>query len=438
MILVAFVLYQILALPVGIVAVILIIVLRGSEARERLGGGVGEASRGRIWLHAASLGEFEAARPLIAAWSAGGDGSGLLLSCTNAIARRRFAERVPPGARVRLAPLDLWPCVIRALDRERPTHLIFLETEIWPAWIFAASIRGIPIAIVSARISSRSFRRYRALRPFLRPFLERIVVIGCRTEEDLCRWVAIGAPRDRCVVWGNTKYDAGLAPEPRVPHAQGPFIFVAGSVRRGEEGVLDAVSRLREGGHDVRLLLAPRHIREVPHWENACIRRGLSCRRLSIAGFTPGEGSLESLDSGIRSLDDGIPPVLIVDRIGVLTRIYRIADAAFIGGTWIPLGGHNLFEPAREGIPVLFGPSIEGVRDVAEALLEGAGGITVADSAALATALVRLLTDPAEGSRMGEAARKAAVSISGARGRTLAGLRDAGFECAHMSRGAPE
>ncbi len=420
-------LYQIAAIPAGIIAVVFLVIFRGSEARERLGGGAGVTGRGRIWIHAASLGEFEAARPLITAWSPGGDGSRILLSCTNAIARKRFLERVPSGARVRLAPLDLWPIVARALARERPSHLIFLETEIWPAWIFAAAARGIPIAIVSARISTRSLGRYRALRLFLRPFLERIHVFGCRTEEDRSRWIAIGAPSERCEVWGNTKYDAGPAPGPRTGRADAPFILVAGSIRLGEERVLDAFLRLREGRHDVRLLLAPRHMREVPGWETECLRRGLASRRLTIAGIDPSGGSGESLESALRSGADGVPPVLIVDRIGVLTRLYRVADAAFVGGTWIPLGGHNLFEPAREGIPVFFGSSIEGVRDVAEALLASGGGMTVVDPEALAGALARLLGDPDARLRMGEAARRTAESLSGARGRTLEGLRAAGF-----------
>lgn len=433
--LLAVLLYQVMVLPVAIVAAAYLILFRRSEANERLGGGGG--SPGRIWLHAASLGEFEAASPLIKAWSAGGNGGGLLLSCTNAIARKRFSERVPDGTRVRLAPIDFWPCVARALRTERPSQLIFLETEIWPAWILAASLQGIPVAVASARISARSFGRYRALRPFLRPFLERIRVIGCRTEEDRLRWIAIGAPVDRCLVWGNTKHEAGPAPDRSPTRASGPFLLVAGSIRRGEEGVLDAVRSLTEAGRDVRLLLAPRHMREIPEWEAACVRRRLPCRRLSTAGIETAGAPGERFADGIRSMEAGIPAVLIVDRIGVLASLYGLADAALIGGTWIPLGGHNLFEPARAGIPVLFGPSIEGVRDVAEALIAHGGGISVATPEAVAQVVALWIDDPSERARIGGAARKAAESIAGARERTLAGLREAGLGAARSRGGRP-
>jgi len=457
MTLLAILLYQILALPAGIAASVYLLIFRPGEALERFGGGPRrprDPRHGNIWIHAASLGEFEAARPLIDAWTDGGDGSRLLLSCTNAVARRRSAERIPAGARVRLAPLDLWPFVGRALARERPSCMIFLETEIWPAWILAASLRSVPIAFVSARISARNLGRYRALRPLLRPFLRRIRVIGCRTEEDRARWISIGAPADRCVVWGNTKYDAGVDPG---AHSLGPgdsgdaaFILVAGSVRRGEEAILDAFMRLRapaarhagtvvvgaRGGaaREIRLILAPRHVRDIARWEDACLRRGLGCRRLSLTGIAPEGGPSERLLEVLRTRDMGMPAVLIVDQLGVLTRLYRAADAAFVGGTWIPIGGHNLFEPAREGVPVLFGPSIEGVRDVAEALLTRGGGIQVVDATALADAVHSMMMDPAEQRRIGHAARAAAESVAGARDRTLIGLREVGFLAAANGR----
>jgi 3-deoxy-D-manno-octulosonic-acid transferase len=433
----AIMVYQVLALPIVGVAILYILLFRRDEASERFGGRTaGNASPppGTIWIHAASLGEYEAARPLVDAVTRSGNADRLLVSCTNSIARRRFLESVPFGARVRIAPLDFWPFVARGIAIEKPSELIFLETEIWPAWIVAAFVRSVPVAIVSARISRRSFGRYRLLRPLLRPVLGRVRVIGCRTEEDRRRWIEIGAPAERCHVWGNTKYDAGRA-RPDLgslpPDGSLPFVWIAGSVRRGEEGILQAFHRIqRDAKRSIRLILVPRHIRDVGGWEDACIQMKIACRRLSLAGLDTGPPippAADNLRTAIRSTEPNMAPVIIVDRVGVLARLYAVADAAFVGGTWIPLGGHSLFEPAREGIPVLFGESTEGVRDIAEALVGSGGGFQVVDPEALARRIMHLMGDPDALAQAGRAARRTAESVASARDRTYHGLRQAGF-----------
>jgi 3-deoxy-D-manno-octulosonic-acid transferase len=419
-----FLLYQVAAgIAVGLGSVYLVL-FRLNEIRERLGGRRGRGPGKVTWVHAASLGEFEAAWPVIQAAGWADHPERLLVSCTNASARARLGQRLPAGARARIAPLDFWPCVDHALASEEPVALLFFETEIWPAWILAAARRKIPIAIVSARLSDRSFPRYRALKRSLRDLLSHVSAIGCRSEEDRRRWIEIGAPAERCHPWGNTKYDAGEPPVHRPHDPSDRFVFVAGSVRPGEEGVLDVAAAIPRDG--IRLVIAPRHLAAVPRWEEACFRRGLDCRRTGIAGldvqseFTGGQRALR--DAG-RSL----PTVLIVDQIGHLRAFYRVADAAFVGGTWVPIGGHNLFEPAREGIPVFFGPAISGVRDAAEALLATGGGMQVDDPQALSLAVQHLRADAEERRRMGRHARLAAESLAGGVGRTVEGLKAAGF-----------
>jgi 3-deoxy-D-manno-octulosonic-acid transferase len=421
---IAFALYQLAAAFAVSAGAVYLALFRFHELRERLGGG-GRGARGDvIWIHAASLGEFEAAWPVVRACGWSETPARLLFSCTNAAARRRLQERLPAGARARIAPLDFWPCVARALARERPVALVFIETEIWPAWIVAASRRGIPIVILSARLSDSSFPRYRRLRGFLRSVLSRISAIGCRTEEDRKRWIAIGAAEDRCFVWGNTKYDAGSLGLQQTRRAGDLFLLVAGSVRPGEEEILDLVNR--QAMTPIRLVLVPRHLPTVPHWEEACARRGLGCRRSSLSGFDFRRGAAGA-GQALRRSDPTLPPILIVDEIGLLNELYGIADAAFVGGTWAPIGGHNLFEPARQGIPVFFGHSLSGVRDAAGALVASGGGIEVADAGVLATAIDRVAMNEEERARIGRQARQAAESLAGGVERTVAGLRAVGF-----------
>ena len=409
----------------ALVGVPYLVFFRRGEARERLGGARGAPRPGCLWVHAASLGEYEAARPIVESWSAGGDAGRLLVSCTNRSARQRLAERLPGGARTRLAPLDLLPCIRRALELERPACIVFVETEIWPEWIAEATRRGIPVAFVSARISDRTLPRYRRFRALLRPLLMRLQVIGCRSEEDRRRWIEIGAPEDRCLAWGNTKHEAGpRRPTPLSSETGERFVLVAGSMRSGEESILDLVEAV--GAERLRLVVAPRHLARLVRWERACLRRGVAFRCTSTCGLDPVR---EPGRTGrvLRSGDAGLPPVLLVDAMGLLCPFYRCADAAFVGGTWVPIGGHNLFEPAREGIGVFFGGSIAEVRDVAASLLETGGGLQVESVRALVKGVERLLEDPPARAGMGEAARESADQLAGAAARTLAGLRERGI-----------
>ena len=417
--------YRLVGGLVALVGIPYLLLFRRREALERLGGSRGERRFGTLWIHAASLGEYEAARPIIEAWSAHGAAARILVSCTNRLARQRLVERLPEGARARLAPLDFWPCVDRALAREQPACIVFVETEIWPEWIAAARRRQIPVAVVNARISDRTLPRYRMLRVFLGPLLAGLRVIGCRSEEDRRRWIEIGAPEDRCLVWGNTKYEIGDRSRNRPSGDDARrFVLVAGSMRTGEEMLLDLVDAI--GADRLRLVVAPRHLTTLGRWERACLHRSVAFRRFSTCGLDPIGGS-DGTGQVLRARDSGLPPVLLVDVMGLLCPLYRCADAAFVGGTWVAIGGHNLFEAAREGIPVLFGESIAEVRDVAACLLEMSGGIRVSDVASLAEEVDRLRRDPEARVKMGEAARAAAERLAGAGERAVGRLREWGI-----------
>lgn len=415
-----FVLYQLIMAWAAAIAIPYMLLRRSREVAERLGAGEPPAA-GAVWVHAASLGEFEAAVPVLDALQGAHPPSPIVVSCTNWIARTRLRERLPREIGVRLAPIDLTALISPLIARSRVRSFVFIETEIWPAWFAAAARAAVPIAVVSARISDRSFRTYRRLRPLLAPYLGSLRIVGCRTEEDRRRWVEIGAPEERCAVWGNTKYAAGPSPDPRTARGRDEaLVWTLGSIRRGEEDVLDSVRSLDVG--PLRAILAPRHMRELDHWEAQSARRGLRVRRLSEMGIDASSPPAILL-SGLRAAASDRIDLILVDRLGILRRLYWAADVSFVGGTLIPIGGHNLFEPAREGSPVFFGPSIDGVRDAAEALLASGGGTMVRSAAELTTSVQSLCREPDRLLDAGRRARSAAESLAGGAERTIRGLR---------------
>ena len=358
--------------------------------RERLGAGPRVARA--LWVHAASVGEVRAAAPLVRRLAAGG--ASLLLSAMTETGRAQWAVLHPALPR-RLAPLDVRPCVEAALRRSPPVALVLVEAELWPAWIAACSRRGVPALLVSARMSDRSFRRHRALGGWIGRTLRRLHRIGARTELDAERFLALGAPAERVSVIGDLKLDAAPDPPELAPDlaewlGRDPLV-VGGSVHPGEEeALLAARRRWLEAGRKAALLLAPRHPKRVPEIARAIQRAGLEPRRRSEAGAP--------LEAG---------QVALLDSLGELAAVYRRASVAFVGGSFVRVGGHNLLEPVFAGTPVCYGPHVEQQRHAA-ALLEACGaGRRAADAAALAEAVEAALADPVRARERGEAGRRA-------------------------------
>jgi 3-deoxy-D-manno-octulosonic-acid transferase len=344
-----------------------------SGADERLGLS-GEYDPGAVWLHAASVGEAMLLARLAPAIRKQGHRvqASLTTESGRNVLRRRLSD-VP----VRLAPLDHpWP-VSAALAQASPAALVLVETELWPSLIAGASRRQVPIALVSGRLSSRSWPRYRRLRSLLAPTLRRIDRIGARTAEDAARFVALGADPARVSVTGDLK--SAPAEESEAPAADlarilaGPLLLVAGCTHAGEEqAALGALAACREAGLPVALLLAPRHLERLPEVERELATSGHRWRRRSRSSplpLSPGE-------------------VLLLDTLGELSSSYRHADLAFVGGSLQPVGGHNLLEPVQAGCPVVFGPHTEEVDEVAEQLVDAGMGRRVRDAADLARACV--------------------------------------------------
>jgi 3-deoxy-D-manno-octulosonic-acid transferase len=361
---------------------------------------------GDVWVHAASVGEILAAARLVDELAASRHS---LVSSSVTLAGREVMRRLRPTLPCHLAPLDHPWCVAAALSRVRPAALALVETELWPCWIAAAERRGIPVVLVSGRISDRSYARYRRLAGLLRPTLARLRAIGARSEADAERFRALGARPERVSVTGDLKLEVDPEPARLAPDLErvlaGAPLLVAGSTHPGEEAaVLAALAEAEREGLAAALVVAPRHRERAAEVERLVGRSGRRLRRRSSAGsepLRPGE-------------------VLLLDTLGELPALWRRADVAFVGGTLVGVGGHNVLEPVSAGRPVLFGPHIANVRPAVELLAAAGAGVRLEDAAALGPALCALLRDPAAARERGVRGQEALRAHRGSAARAAA------------------
>jgi 3-deoxy-D-manno-octulosonic-acid transferase len=392
----------------------LIVAARGLSQREywrggwaRFGFGPARAGGG-IWVHAASVGEVQAAAVLIEALRARAPALEITLSCATPTGRAR-GRALLPGLDVRYGPYDLPGSVRRCLKRLRPRMLIVLETELWPNLLHAMQAAGVPTLIASARVSERSARCYQRLPGLLRASLAAGVWVGAQSEADAQRFTALGVPAHRVTVVGNIKFDRTLPPgvlargeQLRARYAAGRAVWVAGSTHAGEEPiVLEAHRLLCQVQPRALLILAPRHPQRFDAAAAAAATQGFGVSRRT------------SESSG----DDY--QVLLLDTLGELAEFYAAADVAFVGGSLVAIGGHNLLEPAALGLPVLTGPQQFNSAEVARALRAQGALIIVHDAEQLAAALTRLLADPQARAAQGAAGCAAIAANRGALERLL-------------------
>jgi len=382
--------------------------------RQRLGA-LDAATGGGVWVHAASVGETRASRPLVRALVDRGDR--VLLTHTRAAAlsidvlgaRRREAH--PDLAGRSLAPIDHPWCLWRALDRVAPRAIVLVETELWPNAIREASERGVAVGVVSASISARSFERYRRFGALLRPTFERIAFVAARSDEEAARFRALGVPADRVRTTGDLKLDAptddsGLPPSIAATLGAAP-LFVAGSTHAGEEeAVLGAVRSCRARGVAARFVVAPRRPERCPAVARQVERAGLRPRLRSDWGADP--------------LSDD--EVGLIDSAGELPLWYGAATVAFVGGTLVPVGGHNLYEPVERGAFALYGPEVSSVVDAVTRIECAGAGVGVADAAALAESAADWLAQPERAREAAARGEAALASHRGSASRSLAWL----------------
>lgn len=388
--------------------------------RQRMGrlGRVTPATGGQptIWLHASSVGEVEGIRPVAAGLLEDLPGAILIVTTMTPMGRELAVQRIAGIALAQLAPLD-HPLSVRAFLRSaEPALVLIAEGELWPNYFIESRRHGARVAIVNGRISSRSFRRYRLTRRLWARTLTHTDLIMAQTEADAERYLKLGAPAERVVVTGNTKFDhargfvdGALPKELAFVEKRSP-VLVAGSTGPGEEAVvLEAFAHLRRAIPELLLVLAPRHVERLPEVRDLLANRGLPFVTVTEPG-SQGEGAAAA--------------VLLVDTIGILRALYRQATVAFVGGSLYPgRGGQNLGEPAALGIPVLFGPHHDKQRQMAEALLAAGGASVVEDSASMAAAVGALIADEQARLTMGQSARAAFASLSGGVQRSLSHLR---------------
>ena len=392
--------------------------------RERFGAGLPRAGGG-IWLHAVSVGEVQAAAILIEALARRLPGVEITLSCATPTARTR-ARTLLPDIAVSYAPYDLPGSVRRCLARLRPRLLIVLETELWPNLLHQAQRTGVPVLIASARVSKRSAGRYQRVPGLLRAVLAAGVWIGAQTEADAQRFAALGVPPARVSVVGNIKFDRALAPDVtergaqlRARYGAGRPVWVAGSTHAGEEPIVLAAHRQLLGQQPSALLiLAPRYPQRFAAAAAAISAQGFRCLRRSAnaAGDDAPRGNAPGIAPGAAV---GDYQVLLLDTLGELADFYAAADVAFVGGSLVPIGGHNLLEPAALGLPVLSGPEQFNAPQVAEALGAQGALTLVHDAAELSAALARLLSDQQARAQQGAAGRAVIDANRGALGRLL-------------------
>jgi 3-deoxy-D-manno-octulosonic-acid transferase len=365
-----------------------------------------------IWIHAVSLGEVVAASPLVKILHERHPECRYIMTTVTETGREAVEQRLGGIAEHRYAPLDFPWAVAGMVRRMQPVLYLFVETELWPNLLWTLHEHDVPSVLVNGRLSSRSFGRQDlpVIRSFYRSVLRTLRLCLMQSDRDGERIVALGADPARMHVTGNIKFDQPLP----TPHAEESLrrsfgldeheqLILAGSTHPGEEELLLAAYRQVVKAYPATvLMLAPRHIERADRIEAMLREAGVVVQR----------------KSQIREKQTG-PRVVILDTRGELAVAYREAVAAFVGGTLVPVGGHNLLEPALWGTPVLFGPYTDHCAEVAALLHEAGGGRRVTGVEDLVAFLTEWLSQPEARARVGQAAKRAVLDNQGALTRSL-------------------
>lgn len=383
--------------------------------RERLGI-LGMKSPARenhpVWFHASSVGEVQMTLPLIRAVEQRFPGHCLFLSTMTETGQEAARKFMGDRGTTFFFPLDLPWVTRRVLDRLKPWVLFIAETEIWPNLLCQCHGSGIPVVLFNGRISDRSLQRYRVFRFFFKEVLQCVSAFGMQTAGDAERITQIGAPRERVFVTGNLKFDRPIIQPDKGEEkkirmslglAQDRPVFVAGSTHGGEEEmVLQAFRALKRIEPSLVLILAPRHLTRLNEVISVLNREGFLWvlrSRVSAGGF-----------SG---------DVILLDTMGELERIYGIGGLTFVGGSLVPVGGHNILEPAAFGKPVVYGPHMENFREVVRIIEAEGAGVQVHDARELFEHARKILADRSYYDCMSRAAIRAIQKNQGAIEKTL-------------------
>jgi 3-deoxy-D-manno-octulosonic-acid transferase len=365
--------------------------------------------RPTVWIHAVSVGETLASAPLFHRLRERTPEARLLLSNVT-ITGRATAEKILSGTTDGrfFFPFDLPGLCGRFLDRIRPDVVVVVETEIWPNFLAACAHRGIPVVIVNGRLSERSFRGYLRFRWFFGQVLLTLQAISAQTLEDADRFLRLGADPAIVTVGGNLKFDVsppgGGATSLTVllerEKASGTRWIVAGSTHEGEEAaVLRVLLAARRKDPGLKLLLAPRHPERFAEVESLLRQEGVPTARRT------------GIPEGVDRLEEA---VLLLDTVGELSSAYAAADLAFVGGSLVPKGGHNVLEPAWHGVPTIVGPHMENFREIADAFLAAGALLQVAGEEELSAVVCRFAETPGTFGEIGRKGKDLLVEFRGA------------------------
>ena len=370
-----------------------------------------------IWIHAVSVGEALTARALAADLKERYPRLRLYLSTTT-IAGQHVARRsLQHVDAVFYFPFDWAFIVKRTLNIVRPRVFVMMETEIWPNLLRLCRARGVKTILINGRISSRSYPRYRLIRPFFRRVLADVDRFCMQSDESARRIVELGADQSKVTVTGSLKFDSLEMPAV-VSHGKprervlrffrlspNRMVLVAGSTVRGEEpAVLKAFSRLKGASPSALAILAPRQPERFGEVE----------RLARESGFVTVRRSDLPIDTEPRA------DVVVLDTIGELAQLYQVATVVFVGGSLVDHGGHNILEPAVFGKPILFGPHMQNFKEIADAFVGNGAAVQVGSERELEQAMVSLATDPVRRAKLGAAARALVEANRGAKDKTLA------------------
>lgn len=337
-----------------------------------------------IWIHAVSVGEVQAAIPLVRALAGRAGELGIVITTTTPTGAERVAQTIGDAVIHRYAPYDVPGAVNRFLDAVRPRLVVIMETELWPNILHICAERAIPVLLANMRMSQRSAAGYRRIASAARDMLSKATYVAAQTAEDAERVIALGADVGKVEVTGNTKFDVKLPASLR-EQAQAlrrtlgvdRSVWIAGSTHEGEEEqVLDAFAAVRAEVQDCVLMLVPRHPDRGSSVAALCRRRGLA-----VFMRTQGVEVPAHID------------VFVGDTMGELSLFYAAADVAFVGGSLVREGGHNMLEPAALGLPVLYGRHIFDFAEIGARLREVGAGREVDSAAELASVVVEYLRD---------------------------------------------
>ncbi len=372
-----------------------------------------------IWVHAVSLGEVLSATLFVEALRRQYPRAVIVFSSGTPTGRAAAQQHVKAADLFIYLPFDFWWCVGWAVRRIQPSLFIFLETELWPNLLCLLRARAVPAMLINGRLSERSVRRYRAVRFFLSSILKDVALFLMQTEADAAAIRALGAPSDRVRCTGNMKYDQAIQNPSADLHALRAILrlkhterlMMAGSPHVGEAAAILAAYRIvadtsADGLSQWTLLMAPRHLTQLAQFEQAVTAAGYrSIRKQALFQY-----------GGDR------PPVILLDTLGEMAAFYEIAELIFVGGSLVPIGGHNVLEAAAFKKPVFFGPHMSNFREISEQMKASGGGVEVSDGEELGRQMACLLDQPAEYARRGEQAYQVVLANRGAVQRNVAAI----------------